>query len=61
MQILATHKEALRAWRKQTAVIKYLKNQLTNAFEDKYLEEINVTYAGYNNQSIQDILAYLYD
>jgi len=60
-QISATHKEALRVWRRQNSVIKCIKNQLTNAFEDKYLEEINDTYVGYNNLSIQEILAYLYD
>ena len=37
------------------------KNQLTNAFEDKYLEEINDTYVGYNNLSIQEILTCIYD
>ena len=61
MQISATHKEALRVQRRQTPVIKCIENQLTNAFEDKYLEEINNTYAGYNSLSIQEILAYLYD
>ena len=60
-QILAIHKEALRVWRLQQSIIKCLKNQLTNAFEDKYFEEINDIYVGFNNVSIQDILAYLYD
>ena len=60
-EISAIHKEVLKAWRKQTAVIKYLKNQLINVFKDKYLEEIIDTYVVYNNRSIQDIIAYLYD
>ena len=46
---------------KQQTIIKYIKNQLTNAFEDKYFNEINDTYVGYNSMSIQDILAYIYD
>ena len=60
-QITATHKEALRVWRHQQAVIKQIKNQLTNAFEDKYYDEINDTYVGFNNVTIQNIITYLYD
>ena len=45
----AIHKEVLSVLRKQQAVIKYLKNQLTNTFKDTYLEEINDTYARYKN------------
>jgi len=51
----------LRLWHKQHTLIKALKKQLTNAFESKYLEEIEDTYTGFNNISIQDIFAYLYD
>ena len=60
-QISATHKEALRVWRKQQTVIKCIKNQLTNAFEDKYFDEINDLHVGFNNVTMQDMLAYLYD
>ena len=34
---------------------------MTNAFEDRYFEEINDMHVGYNNVSIQYILAYLYN
>ena len=37
------------------------KNKLSNDFEDKYLKVIHEIYVGYNNLSIQDILAYLYN
>ena len=60
-QINATHKEELRLWRKQNLAIKALKKQLTSAFEAKHLEELHDTCTGYNNVSIQDIFAYLYD
>ena len=60
-QISATHKEALRLWREQNTLIKAIKKQITNAFEDKNLKEIEDTYTGYNNITIQDIFAYLYD
>ena len=51
-QISTTYKEALRVWRRQNSVIKCIKNQLTNAFKEKYLEEINDIYVRYNNISI---------
>ena len=60
-QINATHKEALRLWREQNALIKAIKKQITNAFEDKNLKEIEDTYTGFNNVTIQDIFTYLYD
>ena len=60
-QISVTHKESLYVWRKQQIIIKRIKNQLTNTFKDKYFDKINDTYIGYNNMSIQDILAYLYN
>ena len=60
-QISTTHKEQLRLWRQQHELIKAIKKQLTNAFEDKLLKEIEDTYTGYNNVSIQEILQYLYD
>lgn len=60
-QANATHKNKLRLWREQLTVIKALKNQLTNAFNQDYLEELNDTCAGYNNKSIQDIITYLYE
>jgi len=56
-----THREELRLWREQEAIKKALKNQLTGAFDEKYLREKNDTYTGYTNHSIQDILQYLYD
>ena len=60
-QISTTHKEQLRLWRQQHELIKAIKKQLTNAFDDKLLKEIEDTYTGYNNVSIQEILQYLYD
>jgi len=60
-RISTTHKEQLRLWRQQHTVIKALKKQLTNAFEDKLLKEIEDTYTGFNNVSIPEILRYLYD
>ena len=60
-QISAAHKEALRVWRLQQAVIKCIKNQLTNAFEDKHYEEINNAYVAFNNLPMKNILTYLYD
>ena len=41
--------------------MKSLKNQLINAFEDRYFKGKNNIYMGFNNTSIQDILAYLWD
>jgi len=60
-QISSTHKEQLRLWRQQHTLIKALKKQLTNAFEDKLLKEKEDTYTGFNNVSIQDIIEYLFD
>jgi len=60
-QANATHKEELRLWREQNLTIKALKKQLTSAFEPKHLEEIKDTYTGFNNITIQEIFAYLYD
>lgn len=60
-QISSTHKERLRLWRQQHNVIKALKKQLTNAFEDKLLKEKEDTCTGFNNVSIQEIIQCLYD
>ena len=60
-QISATHKEALRLWREQHTLIKAIKKQLTNVYEPKHLKEIEDTYTGFNNISIQDIITYLFD
>ena len=38
-----------------------LKNQLVNAFESDFAEEINNDYAGFNNKTIQKILTYSHD
>ena len=51
-QISTTHKEALRLWHEQHALIKAIKKQLTNAFEAKILKEIEDTCTGYNNVTI---------
>ena len=42
-------------------MIKAIKKQLTNVYEPKHLKEIEDTYIGFNNISIQDIISYLYD
>ena len=60
-QISNTHKVQLKLWREQNTLIKALKKQLTNAFDPKHLQEIEDTYTGYNNVSVQDILTYLYE
>ena len=48
-QIISAHKEELRLWRQQHNLIKALKKQLTNVYEDKVLIEIEDNCAGFNN------------
>ena len=60
-QIYSTHKEQIRVWQHQQAIIKCRKNLLTNGFEDKCYEWINDLCVGFNSDSIQDMLTYLYD
>ena len=60
-QANATHKEQLRLWREQNMAIKALKKQLTSVFEPKHLEEMHDNYAGFNNVTIQEIFAHLFD
>ena len=60
-QISTTHKEQLRLWHQQNTLIMVLKKQLTNIYEDRHLKEIEDTYTGFNNITIQEIFQYLYD
>ena len=51
-QISSTHKEWSHLWRQQCTLIKAIKNQLTNAFEDKLLKEKEDTHTGFNDVSM---------
>ena len=41
-------------------MITALKNLLTNVWDKKYIAALHDNYIGYNNQTIQNILSYLY-
>ena len=54
------HKEEKRLYKEQECIKKALKNQLTQAFDETYIEELKNTYTGYNNVLIQNMLDFLY-
>ena len=58
--ITATHKEQKRLFKEQEAIKKAIKNQITQAFDEIYIEELKNPYTGYNNVTIQDIFTFLY-
>ena len=58
--LTSTHKEEKRLYKEQEAVKKALKNQITQAFDETYIEELKQPHTGYNNISIQNIFSFLY-
>ena len=59
-RIVREHTENMRQWREYQNVESALKKQLTNAIEPIYLRAIRNRHTGYANQTLRQILHYLF-
>ena len=57
--ITSRHQEEKRLYKEQESLKKALKNQITQAFDETFIEELKHPCTGYNNVSISEIFTFL--
>ena len=58
--LTSRHQEEKRLYKEQESLKKALKNMITQAFDETFIEELKHPYTGYNNISIPDIFTFLH-